>query len=86
MRNTITFSSQTEQIFINRSKELIHMNTYERMKFLYDHSDIKLAEKARVIDTYICILEKVEDFESCESLLELKRILLKGPKGKTVGD
>ena len=62
------------------------MNTYERMKFLYDHSDIKMQEKARVIDTYISILEKTEDFESCESLLELKKILLAGPKKKIVGD
>ncbi len=77
MRTNISFTSQTEQTFINQSKALIQMGAYERMKFLTVHDDISKKDKINVLDTFISLLEKIEDFEACESLLDLKKQLMK---------
>lgn len=55
------------------------MSAYERFKFLSQHDDISKKEKVSVLDTFIGIMEKVEDFETCQSLFELKKALLGKP-------
>ncbi len=79
MIRKVNFSEQTEQTFINRSRELVQMSAYERFKFLSQHDDISKKEKVSVLDTFIGIMEKVEDFETCQSLFELKKALLGKP-------
>jgi len=80
MNRRVNFSEQTEQTFINRSRELVQMSAYERFKFLSQHDDVSKKEKVSVLDTFIGIMEKVEDFETCQSLVDLKKALL----GKTI--
>jgi hypothetical protein len=75
----VNFSEQTEQTFINRSRELVQMTAYERFKFLSKHDDVSKNEKVSVLETFISIMEKVEDFETCQSLFELKKALLGKP-------
>ena len=55
------------------------MSAYERFKFLSKHDDISRNEKVSVLDTFIGIMEKVEDFETCQSLFDLKKALLGKP-------
>ena len=76
MQQKANFSQKTEQIFINRSRELVQMSAYERFKFLSKHDDVSKTEKAAVLDTFISIMEKVEDFETCQSLFDLKKALM----------
>jgi hypothetical protein len=79
MQRKVSFSNQTEQIFIDRSRELVQMSAYERFKFLSKHDDVTKDEKVNVLDTFIGIMEKVEDFETCQSLFDLKKALLGRP-------
>jgi hypothetical protein len=71
----VAFDPATEQKFISLSKELLNMDDEERHKFLNEHSDISRCEKARVLNTFISILERIEDYETCNGLLQLKQRL-----------
>lgn len=73
---TTTISKEKEQNYVNLSRELIQMTAVERYKFLHEHTDVPANEKAMVLDTFISLLEEIEDYETCEGLYQLRLELI----------
>jgi hypothetical protein len=76
MKNVISIDQKTEIDFINLSRDLIQMTSDEKVKFLCSQDGIPLREKVQVIETFIMILEKIEDYETCAGLFKLRSELL----------
>ena len=67
---------EMQEKFITLSREICTMSDEEREHFIADEPHFPRQEKAQLLNTFIALMESIEDYETCASLLRLRNMMV----------
>ncbi len=77
MKNLQEEDTDIRKRFITLAYELQDMNSADRMAYLYEDPSFPKEEKIIILNACIAIMEKMQEFEVCETLNRMRAILKK---------